>query len=148
LIALIMPKGSCRIPLNRRRFGGNRLKPYSQSIVLAKPPDGRSKEGKLLRATRKALFDHLGGEDRITAPQRALIERCAMLQLRISMLDDRLVNGGFTEFDAKEYLAWSNSLTRTMVALGLEPGGAGRRPTANPLQQLRDHLKRHREAVA
>jgi len=53
-----------------------------------------------------------------------------MLQLRIAALDTRIINGSFTEYDAKTYLAWSNSLTRTLTALGLTPATASA-PTLN-----------------
>ena len=94
---------------------------YSAAIRIAQGIDGRTREGRLLIATRRALTAHLGGEDRLSAPQLALVERCSMLQLRIAALDARILDGSFTEYDAKTYLAFSNSLTRTMVALGLEP---------------------------
>src|SRR5271165_6267793 len=97
---------------------------YSTAIRIAQGIDGRSKLGRLLIATRRALAAHLGGEDRLTAPQCALVERCAMLQLRLAVLDERIVTNTFTEYDAKTYLAFSNSLTRTLVALGLQPAAA------------------------
>jgi len=104
-----------------------KLGPYSKSIVLARP-DRRSREGRLLKATRLALIEHLGGEDALTPTQRSLVERAAYLQLRCSVLDRRIVDGTFTHYDAKSYLAFSNSLVRTMKALGLE-GRADKLPT-------------------
>ena len=105
----------------------------------------RSKEGRLLKSMRQALIKHLGGEARLTPPKRVLVERASMLQLRLAALDRRIIEGGFTEFDAKEYLAWSNSLTRTLVALGLE---AAATTPADPMQRLNDHLaSRHGEAA-
>jgi hypothetical protein len=105
---------------------------YSQSITLAKP-DGRTREARLLKATRRALADHLGGEARLSAPQRALIERAAMLQLRCAVLDGKILDGTFSEYDAKTYLAFSNSLSRTLCALGL-------RPAAIKAPSLDEHL--------
>jgi len=110
---------------------------YSRAIVNARGIDGRSTEGKLLTATRRALAEHLGGEDRLSAPQRALIERCCMSQLRLAALDRRIVDGSFTEYDAKTYLAFSNSYTRTLVALGLEPVANG---PIDPMERLNQHL--------
>ena len=43
-----------------------------------------------------------------------------MLQLRCATFDAKIVDGTFSEYDAKVFLAFSNSLTRTMSALGLE----------------------------
>ncbi len=60
-----------------------KLGAYSVEIALARP-DRRTREGRLLKSVRETLVAHLGGADRISAPQRALIERCAMLQLRVA----------------------------------------------------------------
>lgn len=94
--------------------------PYSKEIFLARP-DGRTKEARLLKKMRHELAQHCGGNLSVT--QRALIERAAMLQLRCAKLDQRLIQGGeFTEHDSRTYLAWSNSLARTLRVLGLQPG--------------------------
>jgi hypothetical protein len=71
---------------------------------------------------REELIRHLGGT--VTPPQRAMIERAAMLQLRCAALDRKILDGTFSEYDAKTYLAFSNSLTRTLARLGLEPQAA------------------------
>jgi hypothetical protein len=65
------------------------------------------------------LIEHLGGEQKVTPPQRSLVERCAYLQLRCAMLDRRIVDGTDTEYDSKVYAAFSNALARTMARLGL-----------------------------
>jgi hypothetical protein len=93
---------------------------YAKEIVLARP-DGRTKEARLLHQMRAALFQHLGGEGKLSPPQRILVERAAMLQLRCAVLDAKILDASFSEFDAKTFLAFSNSLTRTMSALGLAP---------------------------
>jgi hypothetical protein len=62
-----------------------KLGPYSKEIVLAKA-DRRTREGRLLMQVRTELTRQLGGEANLTAMQRALIERCAMLQLRVAAL--------------------------------------------------------------
>lgn len=91
-----------------------RVGPHSSPASLAKV-DWRSKEGQLLRRVRKELTEFVG---RPNAVQNALIERCAWLSLRISMLDVKLASGrDFTEIDNNSYLAWSNSLTRTLAKL-------------------------------
>ena len=118
---------------------------YSKAIVSARGLDGRTKEGRLLSATRRALAEHLGGETNLSAPQRALIERCAMLQLRIAALDARIIDGTFTEYDSKVYLAFSNSLTRTLTALGVQPAIA--QPT-DPMERLHRHLASRQGAAA
>ena len=73
----------------------------------------------LSREVRAALFQHLGGEGKLSPPQRILVER-AMLQLRCAVLDAKILDASFSEYDAKTYLAFSNSLTRTMGTLGLQ----------------------------
>jgi hypothetical protein len=95
----------------------SKLGAYSKEIVLARP-DGRSREARLLKQVRQQLTRQLGG--RLTPAQTALIERAAMLQLRCAVLDGKVFAGTFSEYDAKTYLAFSNSLTRTLKALGLE----------------------------
>src|SRR5262245_41968949 len=96
---------------------------YSRDIVLARP-DRRSREGRLLTQARDALFGQLGGETNITPAQRFLVERASMLQLRVATLDRKIIDGSFSEYDSKTYLAFSNSLTRTLRTLGLEPATA------------------------
>src|SRR5271168_122277 len=96
-----------------------RLGPYSREIVLARP-DGRSREGRLLKQVRRALIAQLGGEAKLTPSQRLLVDRCAMLQLRLAVLDGRIVDGSFTGYDNNSYVAFSNGLRRALEALGLE----------------------------
>ena len=105
-----------------------KLGPYSKQIVLGRA-DGRTKQGRLVKSMRRELLAHLGGAGGVTPMQRALIERACMLQLRVATLDERLLDGdSFTEYDSKTYLAFSNSLTRTLTALGIERSAAT--PTA------------------
>ncbi len=90
----------------------------------------RSKEGLLLRKVRAELTAHVGTP---SATQRIMIERAAVLSLQIAMLDAKHAAGGLTSHDQREYLAWTNALTRLMRHLG-QKGAAERAPT------LRDHL--------
>lgn len=92
-----------------------RLGPYSRPAALRKL-DGRTREAKLLHRTRAELTAHVGGSP--SATQRALIERAVSLTLQIAMLDAKHATGGFTAHDAREYLAWTNALTRLMRHLG------------------------------
>lgn len=90
--------------------------PYSKEIVLARP-DKRTREGRLLTQMRRTLTAQLGGKP--TPQQQMLIERCAMLQLRCAVLDKRIIDGTFTQYDSNTYLAFSNSLRLSLTALGL-----------------------------
>ena len=101
--------------------------PYSRPAALAKL-DGRTRESRLLESTRKELVAHVGGSP--SATQRALIERCAMLSLHLALMDEKaLTNSGrMTELDSRTYLAWSNTLARTMKILGMK-GNATKPPS-------------------
>ncbi|HEV7267354.1 MAG TPA: hypothetical protein VGN83_20965 [Falsiroseomonas sp.] len=79
--------------------------------------DGRTREAKILQRVRAELTEHVGGSP--SATQRALIERAAWLTLRTAQLDRKIAGGGeLTDHDSRVYLAWSNSLTRTLRQLG------------------------------
>lgn len=122
-----------------------KLGAYSKEIILARP-DGRTKEARLLRQMRAALVAHLGGEAHLSAPQRVLIERCAMLQLRVAAFDAKIVDGTFSEYDSKVFLAFSNSLTRTLAALGVQPAAAAKPMDAIEYGRLLD-ARRAEEAA-
>jgi len=78
-----------------------------------------------MRDVRAELSVHVGG--RPSATQRALIDRAAWLTLHIAQLDAKMADGRpLTECDSRTYLAWSNSLTRTLKQLGLQ--GAAEKP--------------------
>ncbi len=95
--------------------------PHSRPNVLAKL-DGRRREARLMQTVKDELIEHVGGKP--TAPQRAIIERAAWLTLHVSLMDAKLLDEGgccsLSERDSRQYLAWSNSLTRTVRELGLK----------------------------
>jgi hypothetical protein len=123
-----LPKGV----FNRRTREG-RHGAYSREIRLGRV-DGRSKEGRLLLQMRAVLTAQLG--EHLTPQQTVLIERAAFLQLRCAALDARILDGTFTDYDAKTYLAFSNSLTRVMVALGLgAPTAADKPPSLDDIRR-------------
>ena len=81
--------------------------------------DGRSREARLLRDTRAELAAHVGGKP--SATQTALITRAAMLTLYLARMDAKAMEtGAMSDHATREYLAWSNTLTRTMRQLGLK----------------------------
>ncbi|BAI00778.1 hypothetical protein [Acetobacter pasteurianus] len=99
-----------------------KIGPYSRPDSLKKL-DGRSKEARLLKDVRSALVDHVGGAPSVT--QLALIDRAAWLTLHMAMMDSHMLAGGApAERDARQYLAWANTLTRTMRSLGLDKAPA------------------------
>ncbi len=93
----------------------------------------------MLKATRADLVRHVGGSP--SATQKLLIERAAVLQLRLAMMDRAKSPGGdLSEKSAREYLCWHNSLVRTLRELGLQAA-----PT--PIPTLADHLAARRSAA-
>lgn len=104
--------------------------PYSRPGALAKL-DGRTRAGRLIRDFRAEMVAHVGGKP--SATQAVLIERSCQLSLQIALLDEKHATGGLTSHDQREYLAWTNTLTRLMRQLDL---GAPRKPA----RSLSDHL--------
>jgi len=101
--------------------------------------DKRSREYRLMRQVRNDLTAHVGGSP--NAAQRMLIERAVILSLRVALLDKKIVNGEIlTQLDNVQYLAWSNSLVRTIARLGLDPA-AGPQPS---LEQFLTDITRRR----
>lgn len=95
-----------------------KLGPYSQTAILSKT-DGRTRESRLMRGTRAALIAHVGGKP--STVQWALIDRACQLQIRIALMDrDFAQTRAQTDHDSRSYLAWSNSLVRTLRELGVE----------------------------
>lgn len=85
--------------------------------------DFRTSEGQLLTSIREELTAHIGGKP--TAPQRILIDRAAMLVLRIQLMDKEQAKNAFmSEKNAREYLCWTESLSRLLVKLGMEAPAA------------------------
>ena len=102
--------------------------------------DRRSREARILAGTKAELTAHVGG--RPSATQQALIDRAAWLTLHVAQIDAKAAEGGIlTEHDARTYLAWSNSLTRALVALGLKSAPA-------PTRSIDDILAGHARGAA
>jgi hypothetical protein len=80
--------------------------------------DGRTRAGRIAKAFREDLINYLGGEPNVNIVQREIVERCVFLQLKISLMDQKICAGKDTEYDSKVYLAWSNSLQRSLIRLG------------------------------
>ena len=94
-----------------------KLRPHSKPSAYARI-DRRTWQGRLLEETRLDLTRHVGGNP--SAVQRHLIDRAAMLTLHMAQLDRRTAEGkAFTEYDSRVYLAWSNSLARTLALIGV-----------------------------
>jgi hypothetical protein len=67
---------------------------------------------------RQDLTDHVGGQP--NAVQWMLIERCAVLSLRLAMIDEKIINDvPLTLCDNNHIIAWQNSLTKALKTLGV-----------------------------
>jgi hypothetical protein len=110
------------------------LRPHSRTFrrgAIGATIDGRSREGRYLRAIEADLIEHAGGAPSTT--QKILIHRCARLMLRLELFDERLTAGELTAHDARVYNALQNSLRLALRELGVK-GKAEKAPS------LRDYL--------
>lgn len=122
--------------------------PYSRVIdrgAVGRLIDGRSREGRFLRAYERQLIQHVGGSPSIV--QRALISRAARLALHLELIDERSLAGNhqFTTHDHLDYVSWSNALARLLARLGLQPA-ASPSPTLNDV--LADIARRRSDEAA
>jgi len=83
--------------------------------------DGRTAEAKYLRRVENDLLDHLGGRERVSAPQWFLVQRVAVDLLRLGMLDGKIMDGTFGEYDSRVAHALRNSVRLALRDLGLRP---------------------------
>ena len=113
--------------------------PRGSLLVL---PSARLAEGRRLREFRAELTAHVGGAP--TATQRALIDRATVLQHHLTTLDRKMAEAeDLSDHASRRYLAWSNTLARTLVRLGLE---AARPPPQTPQQALAAIHAMHNQA--
>lgn len=82
---------------------------------------------------RAEFTAHIGGNP--SATQRAMIERAVMVKFHLLALDEKVLKaaGSMTEHDTRQYLAWTNTLTRLMRDMGMR-GKAEKAPS------LADHI--------
>jgi hypothetical protein len=118
-------------PRKRTTADRQRRDAYSRPVRMAGVTT-RTTMGRLIRDVRADLLKHVG--DAPSATQRSLIERAVMLTVQLARMDAQaLRNGAMSAHASREYLAWSNTLTRTMKALGLKSAP----PKARTLAQVR-----------
>lgn len=119
--------------------GKPRWKPDTDALMkpIAWSGSGRSKEARLFRIIRRELIDHIGGNP--SAAERHLIDRCAMLQVHLAKQDERLLNGAdITQNYSNQYLAWANSVSRMLQAIGLKAPSAKEMTAADSVRILRE----------
>jgi len=114
-----------------------RLGPHSRAIdrgSVGWSIDGRSREGRFLRAYEAMLAEHVGGKP--SRVQAEMIRRCARLALHLELQDEKtLAAGDMSDGVAKRYLAWNGALVRTLRELGLKATGLPRRSLAERLAE-------------
>jgi hypothetical protein len=94
------------------------LGPYFAHLTaLTTNLDGRTKEARILKATRAEMLRLLGHKP--NGAELAAIERIAWLQLRIQIMDARMLDGKASHFDTQVYNANCNSLTKALNNLGV-----------------------------
>ena len=126
-----MARGACKLklapPERKERYCHNapEIGPYS-SVYIGRAAgrfsltrlDGRTKEAALLRQVRDTLLAHVG--ENPTVVQMMLIDRAAVLMLRLAQIDRRIfADQDLTILDNNQTVAWQNCLTRVLVALGV-----------------------------
>ncbi len=68
-----------------------------------------------------------------------LIERVAVLTLRMELMDRETMRGGdMTERDQRAYLGWHNAVSRSLRHLGLEKSAAPSATADDALRELRN----------
>jgi hypothetical protein len=103
--------------------------------------DWRTREAKLLVATRAELTAHVGGNP--NSVQRALIERAARLTVYIEAMDrEALGSGTMSERNSRQYLAWVGALRLCLREIGVQ--GAKPDKTAS----IAAIVARHKAAAA
>jgi hypothetical protein len=106
--------------------------PYSREAAIARPR-AQTKEARFCNHVRDELTAQVGGTP--SATQKYLIERIVMVLLRIELMDNvALRNSTLTESQARDYLAWNNTVSRMLRALGTKP--ARQEPGFNHLGDL------------
>jgi len=122
-----------------------RTGPYSRTLERGAVGtlNGNSREAKFIKAYEAMLTEHCGGAP--SPVQAQLIVRAARLACHLELWDERTIpNGGaFTATGHNNYIAWSNSLARTLARLGLEAADA--QPT-DPMERLHRHFAERQAA--
>jgi hypothetical protein len=90
--------------------------------------NGRTWEGRFVRTVERALYEHLGGEDRATVPQKLLVGRLARVALRIELLDLKIGEGEATDHDVRLLGGLSNQYRLLLRDIGIKSVAATQRP--------------------
>jgi hypothetical protein len=108
-----------RVHGERKARGGSRpavRKVQGLRYALGRQLDARTAEGRIEREAIEELTDHVGGNP--TFPQRILIRRAARLLVMVEEVH-LIASDEMSDWASRQVIAWSNSLRRTLEALGL-----------------------------
>ena len=107
--------------------------PNSYTNDWLKNLDGRTALAVEMRQRQQALTDDLGGADRLSYQQRALVDRALFLELHLQQEEIKLATG--QEFDAGRWVQSCNALTGIFKTLGLHR-------VAKQAQDLNSYIRR------
>ncbi len=113
-----LPEPQPIVPLKQpriRKRPTDPIGPHSQTGKL-RLIDRRRSEAKLLLAYEAELIGYLGGDP--DPLQRKIIQHCALLQLRLHLLDKATLRDPImNERASRYYLAWHSTLLRSLAHL-------------------------------
>lgn len=105
--------------------------------------NGSSREAKLYRAFRDQLLKQVG---KPTPVQDILIHRLAWVQVHLARMDARSMHAGeLSDWATRQYLAWTNTVSRMLQALGVESPSA--KLLKAPAVSLADHIATRRPSI-
>jgi hypothetical protein len=117
------------VPRTRRK---NALRSLDEDIA---PIDRRSRLAKDTDTFRRQLIEHVGGAP--SPVQAALIRLATQIQIRVAIMDAKFAmeGGDVNACDAHHYLAWVNTLSKTLAKLGLKSAPLPRRSLSDLLAE-------------
>jgi hypothetical protein len=95
---------------------------FSRTAAL-RAVDGRTVDAKAIASAIRDLVDHLGGEDKLSAPQRMIIHATALLHYRLRAAVERYGTGTKAEIESldRHICTIQGHMVRNLIVLGIEP---------------------------
>jgi hypothetical protein len=110
---------------------GSRIGPYCRALTrgsIGDTIDGRSREGKFLRRVEAELAAQVVGQPSFA--EMLLIRRAARAMLQLELYDAKMVEGGWTDHDARTFGGLTNAVRLMLRELGIRAPAPKRK---NPL---------------
>lgn len=82
--------------------------------------DGRTRLGKTAKFLEAKLIEHCGGPEKVSIPQKLLIDRVVWKAIRCKLYEITFFQGSHQESSRDHYLALANSLRLDLQSLGLK----------------------------